>query len=49
MLSTGIRPNTKWLMDSGLDMVKGTLLTDLHGRTMTRPSGLWATALWSTT
>ena len=31
VLSTGIRPNTAWLSDSGLDMVKGTLLTDLHG------------------
>ena len=33
VLSTGIRPNTAWLADSGLDMVKGTLLTDFHGRT----------------
>ena len=40
VLSTGIRPNTKWLMDSGLDMVKGTLLTDLHGRT--NDPAIWA-------
>ena len=40
VLSTGIRPNTKWLMDSGLDMVKGTLLTDLHGQT--NDPAIWA-------
>ncbi len=40
VLSTGIRPNTAWLSDSGLDMVKGTLLTDLHGRT--NDPAIWA-------
>ena len=40
VLSTGIRPNTAWLADSGLDMVKGTLLTDLHGQT--NDPAIWA-------
>lgn len=40
VLSTGIRPNTAWLSDSGLDMVKGTLLTDLHGQT--NDPAIWA-------
>ena len=40
VLSTGIRPNTAWLSDSGLDMVKGTLLTDFHGRT--NDPAIWA-------
>ncbi|MCQ4865760.1 FAD-dependent oxidoreductase [Pseudoflavonifractor phocaeensis] len=40
VLSTGIRPNTAWLQDSGLEMFKGTLLTDLHGRT--NDESIWA-------
>ena len=40
VLSTGIRPNTAWLSDSGLDMVKGTLLTDFHGHT--NDPAIWA-------
>lgn len=40
VLSTGIRPNTAWLADSGLDMVKGTLLTDFHGQT--NDPAIWA-------
>lgn len=40
VLSTGIRPNTAWLSDSGLNMVKGTLLTDFHGRT--NDPAIWA-------
>ena len=40
VLSTGIRPNTAWLSDSGLDMVKGTLLTDFHGQT--NDPAIWA-------
>lgn len=33
VLSAGIRPNTAWLADTGLDMIKGTLVTDRRGRT----------------
>ena len=33
ILSAGIRPNTAFLNDIGLDMVKGTILTDDQGRT----------------
>lgn len=40
VLSTGIRPNTAWLGDCGLEMVRGTLLTDRHGRTS--DPAIWA-------
>lgn len=33
VMSVGIRPNTGWLQDSGLEMFKGTILTDSHGLT----------------
>ena len=33
VLSIGVRPNTAWLADSGLEMVKGTIVTDDHLRT----------------
>lgn len=33
ILSAGIRPNTAFLNDTGIDMVKGTILTDDQGRT----------------
>lgn len=33
VMSVGIRPNTQWLKDSGLDMIKGTLLTNKYGLT----------------
>lgn len=33
ILSVGVRPNTAFLADIGLDMVKGTILVDQHMRT----------------
>ena len=33
VLSAGIRPNTAFLNDTGLDMVKGTILTNEYGET----------------
>ncbi len=33
VLSAGIRPNTSFLEGSGIDMFKGTILTDAQGRT----------------
>ena len=28
VMSVGVRPNTRWLSDSGIEMVRGTILTD---------------------
>lgn len=33
VMSAGIRPNTEFLAETGLQMVKGTILTDAHGLT----------------
>ena len=49
VLSAGIRPNTAFLNDTGLEMFKGTLLTDELGRPTIPTSTPWATAPWSAT
>lgn len=42
IMSVGVRPNTEWLKDSGLNFVAGTAILDVDDRMHTNDADIWA-------
>lgn len=42
IMSVGVRPNTEWLKDSGLNFVEGTAILDVDDRMHTNDADIWA-------
>lgn len=42
IMSVGVRPNTEWLKDSGLNFVEGTAILDVDDRMRTNDADIWA-------